>query len=311
MISPLATAIRTTDLLATSHDDRTLRRVAERGLLARVVRGSYLDADAWHALSQREKYIVTIRETLRQASAGLVVSHWSAAAVWGFPVVDEWPSETQVIDVARVTTNRTSRILRRPAFLLPGDVDEWEGLLITSPARTCADLALAYGFEAGVLAMDFALHLGACAKADIGEQLERQPMARRLRGALAALEFADHRSESAGESFSRMAIAKFGFPQPRLQEPFSDSQGEIGRTDFYWERFGLAAEFDGDQKYRDPVYLAGGTAADVVRDEKRRGVRLDAHPRVKRLVRWEYSTARHPERLAALLLNAGLPRTGC
>lgn len=179
---------------------------------------------------------------------------------------------------------------------------------MTSAARTAADLALAAPFAHAVLVLDHGLHDELFTKGEIAEQLARRPGARRRRSAARALDFADGRAQYPGESFSRVGMAERGVLAPSLQEPFTVGRRTIGIVDFWWESVGVAGEFDGDWKYSDERFLRGRSPAEAIRDEKRRQARLELDPRVRRVVRWDYSVARDPTELARRLFAAGVPR---
>ncbi|AMM21289.1 hypothetical protein AX769_15560 [Frondihabitans sp. PAMC 28766] len=301
--------LRTADTLRSGLDDRALRRRAERGELQRLAPGTYLDAGLWRSLAARERYIARIQAIVARLSGPVVISHWSAAALWGFPVPDEWPVRVHVIDRRRSGSQLTPTLHRRAGEILPTDVASWEGLALTSPSRTAADIALSSPFSHAVLVLDHGLHTGGFARDHVAEQLARRPGAQRRKSAAAALAFADSRAEFAGESFSRVGMAERGILSPTLQEPFRDQGGLVGCTDFWWESVGVAGEFDGDWKYSDERWLRGRTAAEAIRDEKRRQARLAVLPRVNQIVRWDYPVARNPIELARRLLAAGVPRS--
>ncbi|WP_426302333.1 hypothetical protein [Arthrobacter sp. R-11] len=121
-----------------------------------------------------------------------------------------------------------------------------------------------------------------------------------------ALAFADSRAESVGESFSRAVIARLGFEVPDLQFHVMGPYGEVARTDFYWPRRKLVGEFDGHMKYTRARELSGKSIEEVVTEEKAR------EDRIRELgygvIRWEWDELTRPERLAAKLLRAGVPR---
>ena len=84
----------------------------------------------------------------------------------------------------------------------------------------------------------------------------------------------DVRSESVGESASRVRIHLDGLPAPELQRVIGDANGEIiGRVDFVWEEHRTIGEFDGRGKYNE-LRGNGVSSADVVVAEKRREDRL-------------------------------------
>lgn len=119
--------------------------------------------------------------------------------------------------------------------------------------------------------------------------------ARRLAGLL------DGAAESPGESKSRVEMRRLGVPAPELQSKFFDSDGEIGRVDFFWREYGVIGEYDGAVKYgRDNP--SGLPVEQVVFAEKVREDRLRALGYV--VVRWTTDDLRHPERLLRKLRDA-------
>ena len=84
------------------------------------------------------------------------------------------------------------------------------------------------------------------------------------------IEFADGRSESVGETRSRVALWRAGLPTPLLQ-------WEIGadRVDFGWLMRRTVGEFDGKVKY-GRLLRPGQSPGDVVFEEKVREDRLRA-----------------------------------
>lgn len=302
--------IRTSDHLRSGLNDRALRRRAERGELERLVRGSYLEASVWNTLSARDRFVVQMHAVASRLGGPVVISHWSAAAIWGLPVPDAWPERAEVIDPRRSTGQRTGTLQRHAGSVPSGDRSEWEGLCVTGAARTAADIALSSPFAHAVLVFDHGLHVGLFSKDEIADLLSARPNARRRRSAAGALEFASEKAAYPGESFSRVAMSEQGLEAPTLQKPFSDSDGRIGFVDFWWASVGVVGEFDGDWKYSDERFLRGRTPARAFADEKRRQARLEMDPRVHRVVRWDYRAARSSGELARRLLAAGVPRRG-
>ena len=85
--------------------------------------------------------------------------------------------------------------------------------------------------------------------------------------------FLDGRSESAGESASRVRLVQQGLPCPDLQREICDADGRlVGRVDFCWDEERTVGEFDGKQKY-GRLLQPGQTIEEVVYAEK---VREDA-----------------------------------
>lgn len=134
-----------------------------------------------------------------------------------------------------------------------------------------------------------------------------QPFLRvaRLRAAWArAVDFADPRSESVGESLSRVRISELGFAAPALQNVVW-VEGREYRLDFEWEG-GLVGEFDGKQKYLRSQELFGRSAQEMVYREKLREDALRSTGR--RVVRWSWDDLHHPTILRDRLARFGVPR---
>ncbi|GGE58988.1 hypothetical protein GCM10011401_02120 [Nesterenkonia cremea] len=119
-----------------------------------------------------------------------------------------------------------------------------------------------------------------------------------------AADFADGRSESPGESWSRLQIHELGFEEPHLQVEFQLPQ-EIARVDFDWK--GVFGEFDGRVKYDDAGALSGLSDQQVYWNEKRREEQIEMVTG-KRSVRWGWEDLRNPWMLEKKLLNRGVPR---
>ena len=117
---------------------------------------------------------------------------------------------------------------------------------------------------------------------------------------------ADEAAESVGESRSRALIHILGFPAPVLQRPFYDSEGFIGRTDFFWPEYGVIGEFDGDAKYLDDELLGDRSTREAILAEKKREDRLRALG--YKVVRWDWKAVTDPEVLRRKLEGGGLRR---
>jgi hypothetical protein len=188
--------------------------------------------------------------------------------------------------------------------------DEIDGVAVTSLARTLVDLGRIESMANAVVAMDAGLagvRLGGYAYAvtaqELLKELARAGSGRGVRSARWAIEFADEKSASPGETLSRLSIARARLTPPVLQQRFVDDEGAMF-TDFWWPDFDVVGEFDGAGKYLRKEWMDGRSAADVVIDEKRREDRL--RRQVSRVVRWGWDVAGSPARLGLLLRQAGV-----
>lgn len=121
-----------------------------------------------------------------------------------------------------------------------------------------------------------------------------------------AINFASFASESVGESLSHGLIHKLGFAAPQLQVQLRLSNGRLARPDYMWPDVGVVGEFDGAHKYTRSKEVSGKQADQVVFEEKKRedGIRALGN----RVCRWTWADLMHPQRLASILSNAGVPR---
>lgn len=299
------------ELRALAGDVRSLRAAAARGELVRLRRGAYMGADAWAGLEPREQYRrIVIAAALASRSAP-VLSHDSAAAVWGVPVVGGARTEVHVLTTAAAGTRSENGFRRHADPIDEVDVVELDGVRVTSLRRTLVDLARTKPFPSAVAAIDWSLRPAgreAHARATIGalqEYFATQTFVHHRRRVHRALEFASSAAESPGESVSRAVIHELGFPAPVLQYRVDDARGLAGICDFAWPEFGLLGEFDGLVKYTRDLARPGERVEDIVVREKVREDRLRATGR--RVSRWLWAEALDPLRLREKLLAAGLP----
>lgn len=296
------------------HDDsrQALARRSRGGTEIRVARGAYISVAPWLDLDARDRYLLTIRAVAQTRRKDMIVSHWSAAAVHGLPIVGPWPSKVHV-SIGRVSGGRSRRDVVKHALVV-GDADivEIDGILVTSIARTILDLAVYADRRTAVMAIDRALlidRLGKVPPLSTRDELWDSYFARgNFRGATRAraiLEFGATGAESALESVSRLSMRTIRCPQPELQVAFRDHVGHIGNVDFYWASHRLVGEADGDAKYLDPLLRRDRSAAEVVLVEKRREDRIRALG--EGMARWPWVVGVNPQALRAHLQRAGLP----
>jgi hypothetical protein len=143
------------------------------------------------------------------------------------------------------------------------------GVPVTTIARTVLDLARSLPMDQAVACGDRALALG-LDKRELEAglyEMERWPG---VRAARRAVEFLDVRSESVGESVSRVRLMEEGLPAPDLQHEILGPDGQvIARVDFYWKEQKTIGEFDGKIKY-GRLLKPGQRIEDVIFEEKLR-----------------------------------------
>jgi predicted transcriptional regulator of viral defense system len=296
-------------------DDRPLRRAAHRGDLVRVHRGAYVSAAEWMSLDRHERYRRQVVAAALASRSRPVLSHQSAAAMWGIPIIGPWPTVVHVLTSMRAGTRTENGFRRHAAETSDEDVVELDGVRFTGFERTLIDLARETGFASAVASVDWSLRGSEPRRPKpvtsidvLREYADHQQTTRNRRKLSRVLDFATPLAESPGESLSRVVIHELGFPAPSLQVPFSDRKGIIGRVDFAWPEFSLVGEFDGLIKYTRGMARPGENVEKIVVREKVREDRIRALG--ERMTRWLWATARSPGDLYRQLVDAGLPTAG-
>lgn len=231
--------------------DARLRRLVDRGLLRRPIKGVYVasqvsDSPKLRALCLRlvvpSDYVVCDRHAGWLLGANMILT----------------PGEhldLRPISVFRPSGNgrlRNDLCDGGERNLVPSDVVEVEGLAVTSPIRTAWDLGRVRSREHSLSGLDSLLRLGVFSSAELLWGIERFRGMRwvtRLRE-LAAL--ADGRAASPGESVLRLRWIDCGLPRPELQVKVWRSGALIAVLDLGHEELRYAAEYDGAEWHSSP-----------------------------------------------------------
>ena len=257
------------DLAEEGYTYAEMARMTRTEELVRVRRGAYaVPADG--PLSTRATHVRLLAATVGQASTELVVSHMSAAALHGLPI---WNDSLERVHLTRNRQGqgKVRRYVHLHCTPLPDhDVVEIDGFRVTSLARTVVDLASSLDALHAVPIGDAALRNGL--RPDQLAQLADESGGRRgIAGARRSLALLDARSESPGESMSRVVLHQHRVPPPELQlEVFAAHGTLVGRTDFGWREQRTLGEFDGRSKYGRLLLRPGQTPEQALFEEKRR-----------------------------------------
>jgi hypothetical protein len=214
---------------------------------------------------------------LASPSRELIISHASAARLWGLPrPLDGWP---QPEFTATSGSNRRRRGVHvRVAALYDHDVIERNGVLLTAPDRTLADCLRTLPGRDALAMVDAALHRGLATEAGVLEILHHQSGWPGVSVARQVFKLADFRRESPLESWSAWAFAHTGVPSPEWQVTVRGLDGRpIGRADCWWLRGAIVGEADGRAKYAMAAAERGGhpeALLEVLQAERRREQRL-------------------------------------
>ena len=274
-----------------AHPDDLARATRMRGQeLTRLRDGVYVRTRDFNALTpgQRHRTRVHVMQLVANLGSHTAFARESAALVYGLPLIGTIPEQVQLVKTTRRggRQSRTSRTLTAPQG---SEIVEVDGLRITSVRQTLVDLGRRSSFACSLACIDQALRLSMTSKDALFDLLEQQPGVvgnGRLRK---AIDYADARSESPGESLSRAVMIEHHIPMPELQFIVYDADGVlVGRVDFAWPEFKVVGEFDGRVKYGRE--MSGRPLEDVILAERRREIEIEAASRT-RMVRWMWADA--------------------
>lgn len=201
----------------------------------------------------------------------LPVSHESAAAIHGLPLVGRPPT---VVHFTRRGPRKGGGTKGNGIWIHSGRLDDDEvtdvdGIPVTTIARTVADVARNSALIRAVAAADGAVNQDPDQAGQIAESLLRCPRRNGHQRGLRAMRLVDGRSESPRESVTRLILNSVPVDM-ELQINIYDTSGVfVGRADGGCPACGVLWEYDGESKY---VRLAppGQSTAEVVLAEKRR-----------------------------------------
>lgn len=225
------------------------KEVVRRGLLTK----NDLRSSAWQRLFQNV-----------YADANLAISHQTrcrAAASWLFPpgcaiagrsaAALHGGAQPQPSAPVEVVVEPSARFGPLDGLLIhvapwrEGDVQRIQGVPVTTPARTCWDLANWLQLEDSVALIDSLRHVGIVDVSELGRYLDERRGERGWRRFAEALRLSDGGAESLPESRLRVRLVKAGFPPPVTQHVITRNGRFIARVDLAWPHLKIAVEYDG------------------------------------------------------------------
>lgn len=182
---------------------------------------------------------------------------------------------------------------------------------VTDAASTAIECACSLPFERALACMDSLLRFHDVDKAGVlGVMHGLGPGVRGVRTARLALEYADSRSESGGESLARAFIIEEGFVVPELQQVVVDDvSGRTYRPDFMWttdDGRTIYGELDGMEKFASEEMRGGRPVHEVARAERLRESHLTVHG--AKVLRITPSMLRDRDALVRVFELYGVPR---
>jgi very-short-patch-repair endonuclease len=210
--------------------------------VVRLSRNTYLPRAAVRDLTTR------IAAVLLTAPGGAVVSHLTAAVLWGVAVPMQSQDDARIhltVATGSAVRGRSDRVIHRSP-VVPEEVTSRIGFTLTTPERTWRDLAAVLTPPALLAVTDQLLGFW-CTAADLARQLDRRPTGRGSARARLVLPVGNPKAESPMESVLRWLLHAAGIPAPELQFVITTVRGEfIGAADMAWPERKVLVEFDGN-----------------------------------------------------------------
>ncbi|MBF4606869.1 hypothetical protein [Curtobacterium sp. VKM Ac-1393] len=296
--------IRTTGLPGAER--RALERDVRRGVLERIRPGVLVRPGALEQLHSGERHHVLVRASLHRIRATDLVSHQSACAVLGLPLVGDVPVKVHLSDPTTTHTRVTAWFVRHgTAARPPNAYIESGGLRTTGWARSAVDVAATRPLLESLPVVDQLLADRRTTPEALAADLELRGSAQTKAGV--AIGMGSGLSGSPAESVCRVRFRQIGAPEPVQQHEFRRSDSGAAIVDFWFPEQGVVVEVDGRAKYEDPVMLEGRTTADAHWREKRREDFIRSFPEVRFVVRLSWTDLMQPDRVRAALRRVGVP----
>jgi Protein of unknown function (DUF559) len=218
--------------------------------VSRTSRDTYLPRTAVDDVRAR------VGAVLMGAPASAVVSHLTAARLWGLEVPLVADDLRVHITVPPGTRLRHRADRRVHCTALPDTlVAHRAGVRVTSPGRTWLDLAAVLP-AAALLAVTDQMLARRYPEQGFVRLLATGRGVRGIRTARRVLPVADARSGSPMESVLRWLAHEAGLPAPVLQHVVRDAAGAfLGRVDLAWPEHRVLVEFDGDVHRERGVFV--------------------------------------------------------
>ncbi|MDY6052035.1 MAG: hypothetical protein SPI83_06460 [Rothia sp. (in: high G+C Gram-positive bacteria)] len=217
-----------------------------RGELIRLTRGIYLKGDiARHCTdSDRAKAMAVALQKNRPTA---VVSHQSAALLWGAPLLTLPPK----VHLSLLGTNKSGHpqaVLHSHKVTECSLATDLGGVKVTNPLTTVVDCGKTMPLQESLAIVDFFLKHGNLKLDMVREELE-QIVGRGSQKIRVVAHLMSPLSESPLESFARLRLYQGRIEQPIQQFEIMTPSGRLYRADFAWPHLKLLLEVDGLHKY--------------------------------------------------------------
>jgi hypothetical protein len=197
-----------------------------------------------------------------------ILASLSAAHVWGQPLPAGSSGDWRIHLARRrgFSFPRRANVVGHLLTFLPDEVVEYDGVRLTSPARTWLDLAAMLSVEELVAAGDYLVcshgtgfphpRAAICSIGELRATTGRHPGKRGVRTARAAIEQVRVGADSAAETQMRLALVEAGLPEPVLNHVLFDHRGvPVLWPDAAYPEWGIALQYDGRHHANEEQHL--------------------------------------------------------
>ncbi len=236
--------VLTTDLATAGLQPADVRS-ATRGLF-RIRRGAYAVRPP---RDDREHHALMARAVVAQHDLGVVLSHTSAADLLGLPVAERHLHTVHLSHHDGIRPGHRHGVHSHLGVVGDREVMELGRLPVTAPLRTVVDCSLLLPLDEALAIADHTLHRGQVHPGELGDAVAALPRGPGVRTARRVALMADGRSESPGETRTRLQLIEAGW-DVEPQAIIRDREGLfVGRVDFLLRETPIVVEFDGRAKY--------------------------------------------------------------
>ena len=207
----------------------------------RVYPGVYVPKD--HSCSLRERIAGAWLWSRRRG----VIAGIAASALHGA----QWVDDDAPIELIWSSTRPPRGLVARDETLSDDEITAVVGLPVTTPARTAYDLGRHLPRGQAVARLDALMRATPFSIEDVLLLAKSYAGARGVRRLRVALPLVDGGAASPKETWLRLLLIDAGLPIPTTQIPVQENWHIVGVLDMGWERFKVAAEYDGDQHRTD------------------------------------------------------------
>lgn len=250
---------------ALSHGPFTTAMAAAAGVPARRLRnGGFvrLARDVYVVAGTELTLEVRSRAALLAMPAGSVMSHWSALALLG--LAD--PAAQRVLHVTpppEAAVPRHREGIRIHQRTIPSEPMLVRDIPVAGAARTMVDMAPLVRSDRLVVIGDQVVRRAGGLDALV-TQMAREAGQRHVVKARAALALVREGVDSPPETLLRLAIVRFGLPEPEVDVPIYDEAGAwLGRGELVYRKLRILIQYEGDVHRTNPRRWR----QDIARDE--------------------------------------------